>query len=662
MKNKIKNFIKKWDWLGCVLKVINIKLAVILNSLYSDEKFIIRQYKRRTGKVLDINNPKTFNEKIQWLKINYKNEIMHACVDKYEVRNIVKEKIGEDILIKNYGVWDKFEDINFDELPNEFILKLTNGSSFNYICTNKTKREIRKMRRRFKMWQKVDYYKYAKEWAYKGVKNRIICEELLKPSSGEPPNDYRFFCFNGKVHCFSVDYDSVVNGIKTSDYKRNIYTVDGNKMDAVIKYPNKKEIKEEKNALIKKMIEYAEILSKGFPQARIDFYCFDGKIYFGEITFYHASGYQKMYPASFEVELGALIQLNDLANIKPSIGIIGHFGGDKTFLDGQTIKTKEINSYFENYYSITTMKFDTYKNARNPFKLFFGIKKLLKHNEVVCVILSTRGYKIVLPIINMLNKLYKKTTLDFVIGGNRYKIYKNKFLKAIARKTDKIYVETEKIKKGYETFGFQNVEVLPNFKNLHLENLEEYKEKDIIKFCTFSRVCKEKGISDALELVNQCNKLLGEKVFHLDIYGQIDENYKEELEEKLNTCKGTVEYKGMVAYNKSTEVLKEYDMMLFLTYWQGEGFPGTIVDALFSGLPVMATDWNYNFDILREDYTGIKVDINDIEKMKEQVIHYYNNQNKLYEMKKNCLNEAKNYLPDQVMKQVIEYIEREIKH
>lgn len=312
MLSRIKNYIKKWDWLGCVLKVINIKYDAFISRFYSEDKYIIRQYKKRTGKKLNLEDPKTFNEKIQWLKLFYKNPIMHDCVDKYEVRKIVNKNIKDDILVKNYGIWDKFDDIDFEKLPEEFVLKLTNGSSFNYICKNKSKKEIRKMRRRFKMWQKVDYYKYAKEWAYKGVKNRIICEELLKPSDGVPPEDYRFFCFNGKVEFFSVDYDSVINGIKTSDYKRNVYDKSGNKIDARIKYPNKEEITTEKNPLIKKMINYSEILSKNFPHARIDFYCFDGKIYFGEITFYHASGYQKIMPEKFDIKLGNLIQLEKI--------------------------------------------------------------------------------------------------------------------------------------------------------------------------------------------------------------------------------------------------------------------------------------------------------------------------------------------------------------
>lgn len=309
MIKKIKKIIKKWDWLGIKLKVLHMRIDAFVSNFYSDEEYIKKQYKKRTGKSLNIENPKTFNEKIQWLKLYYHNDQMHKDVDKYEVRKTVEQKIGNNILTKNYGVWENFDDIDFSKLPNEFILKLTNGSSFNYICTSKTKKEIRKMKRRFKLWMKTDYYKYGKEWAYKGVKNRIICEELLKPSNGVPPVDYRFFCFNGKVHCFSVDYDSVVNGIKNSSYKRNIYTRDGYRRNVQINYPIKKSITEERGKNISKMIKYAEKLSAGYPHARIDFYCFDNKIYFGEITFYHASGYQKITPDDFALELGELLKL-----------------------------------------------------------------------------------------------------------------------------------------------------------------------------------------------------------------------------------------------------------------------------------------------------------------------------------------------------------------
>lgn len=308
---KIKDIIKKWDWLGYNLKILNIKLACISSKFMTDEEFIKKQYKIRTGTELNLEKPQTFNEKIQWLKLNYHNEILHTCVDKYEVRKFVNDNISDKILVENYGVYDRFEDIDFEKLPNKFIMKLTNGSSFNYICKNKNEKEIRKMKRRFKKWMKIDYYLYGREWAYKGVKNRIICEELLEPLSGNPPEDYRFFCFDGKVEAISIDYDSVINGVKNSNYKRNIYNRECNKIEAEIEYPNKKDVKLEKTNEIQKMIKYAEILSKGFPHVRVDFYYFDKKIYFGELTFYHSSGYQKFKPESFAIEMGNKIKLKN---------------------------------------------------------------------------------------------------------------------------------------------------------------------------------------------------------------------------------------------------------------------------------------------------------------------------------------------------------------
>lgn len=310
---KIKKLIKKWDYLACILKVWNIKIDGFISRFYSDEEYLKKQYKKRTGKTLDFNNLNTFNEKIQWLKLYYRNNELHKSVDKCEARKIVEKKIGKEILTKCYGVYDRFEDIDFDSLPDKFILKLTNGSSFNYICLHKTKKEIRKMRRRFKMWLKVDYYSYAKEWAYKDVKNRILCEELLETNAGTPPKEYRFFCFDGKVFCFHANYDATLNGIRMADYKRNVYDRDGNRINARIKYQNNEDVTEEKFDGLDKAIKYAEILAKGYPHVRIDFFCFDGKIYFGEITFYHASGYQKMTPKEFELKMGSLINLDKLS-------------------------------------------------------------------------------------------------------------------------------------------------------------------------------------------------------------------------------------------------------------------------------------------------------------------------------------------------------------
>lgn len=312
----IKSALKKNDELAWRLKLINMQYNRYRAKHDNDRDFIIRQYKLRTGLELDLDHPQTYNEKIQWMKLYYRDPLLHQCVDKYEVRNYVKQKLHgdeyDDILIPCYGLYESIEDVDFDALPEEFIVKLTNGSSFNYVCYKKTEKEIRKIKTRFKKWCRQDYYTYGREWAYKGVPNRIVIEELLKPSNGNPPEDYRFFCFDGKVKAISVDIDSVVNGVKQANYYRNIYDSSWNRIPGRIEYPNKNDIEAVCPRQLDKLVKIAEILSEDFPAVRVDLYYFDEKIYFGELTFYHSSGYQKFSPREFAVQMGSWINLSKI--------------------------------------------------------------------------------------------------------------------------------------------------------------------------------------------------------------------------------------------------------------------------------------------------------------------------------------------------------------
>lgn len=339
------------------------------------------------------------------------------------------------------------------------------------------------------------------------------------------------------------------------------------------------------------------------------------------------------------------------------IGIIGHFGGNKQFLDGQTIKTKEINEYLEKYYNIKTLKFDTYKNARNPLKLVYSINRMLKKSDIVIVLLSTRGYRIITPILMFLNNIYKKRIFDIVIGGKRYNIYKNNnLITRASRKYEKIFVETHNIKEKYEKNNLNNVEVLYNFKNLEKSKIK--KSNLNLNLCTFSRVIEEKGISDAIESVIAANKKIKKNVFSLDIYGEIGKDYIEKFEKLIKKSPSYIKYKGKIDYDKSVQTLNDYDIMLFLTYYKNEGFAGTIIDALYAGLPVIATDWNNNFEILKDNKTGVSVEIKNIEQVSDKIIKLYNNKNLLLQMKKNCLKESDKYKPDKVMKKLIDIIEK----
>ncbi len=343
------------------------------------------------------------------------------------------------------------------------------------------------------------------------------------------------------------------------------------------------------------------------------------------------------------------------------IGIIGHFCINGNRMDGQTVKTREINDYLEKNFEKETLKFDTYKNSRNPIKIVKNTYKVIKNSKNVILIVSSRGYKILLPIINFFNIFYKRKIFDFVIGGNRYKIFdKSKFLKKEAKKVNKIYVESNKIKQEYEKRDIHNVEIIPNFKNIKPIDEKEIKKnikKEKIKLCTFSRVHLAKGIEDSIETVKLANTILGKNIFELDIYGEIDEKYKEKFDKIKDNLPNYITYKGCVNSNNATEILKQYDLMLFLTYWMGEGFPGTIIDAFNSALPVIATDWNYNFDILEDNRTGIKVPLKQPKEVAKKLIELYENQGEIVKMKYECLKESKKYNPKEAMKKFIVEIE-----
>lgn len=332
------------------------------------------------------------------------------------------------------------------------------------------------------------------------------------------------------------------------------------------------------------------------------------------------------------------------------IGIIGHFGENENFTDGQTVKTKEVEKAINKRTTKRCDKFDTHKNSRNIFKLFFGVKRILKQNDVVIFLLSTRGYTIILPILIALNKIYNKKIFDFVIG-TRYDIYvKNKYIKKIAKKIDKIYVETQSLKNKYTKLGITNVDILPNFKELKIySGISEFKNKERLKVCTFTRVCKEKGIEDSVKAIEHANKELQKEVFSLDIYGSVDKKYIEEFENFKKQFPSYIKYKGIINPEKSSNIIKEYDLMLFLTYWDGEAFPGTVIDSFSAGVPVIATDWNCNFEILKENYTGIKTEIKNPIKTSKILLDCYNNQEKVYKMKENCINEAYKYMAETVI-------------
>lgn len=279
----------------------------------SDEQYIKREFKAKMGYALDLRNPQTFNEKIQWLKLFDRNPLYTPLVDKIAVKEYVADLIGEQYIIPTIALWNRPEEINFDKLPNQFVLKVTHDSGGVVICKNKAELEIDKVKKMLRKCLNVDYYLQHREWPYKDVPKRIIAEEYLEDVSGTELKDYKIFTFDGIAKLIQVDYD------RFTEHKRNIYDLDWNILDAEIEYPSDPKHDIPRPHQLERMIELSEIISKGTPHMRTDFYSIGDKIFFGELTFYHGAGLEQFRPASLGQKMGEWINLESIKRERYSI-------------------------------------------------------------------------------------------------------------------------------------------------------------------------------------------------------------------------------------------------------------------------------------------------------------------------------------------------------
>ena len=287
------------------------KIFLFLNNrnirVLSDETYLKLRYKFVFNKELDLDNPKSFNEKLQWLKLHNRKKEYNMMVDKYEAKKYVANIIGEEYIIPTIGVYDKFEDINFDKLPNQFVIKCTHDSGGLVICKDKTKLNICEAKKKIKKSLKTNYYIAGREWQYKDIKPRIIIEKYMEDKNNETMRDYKFFCFFGvpKLMYLSegledhstarmsfYDMDFQLSDCKRSDYKQLDYVP-------------------EKPKTFEKMKKFAALLSRDIPHLRVDFYEINGHLYFGELTFSTCSGFIPFADEEWNLKLGSWIKLNN---------------------------------------------------------------------------------------------------------------------------------------------------------------------------------------------------------------------------------------------------------------------------------------------------------------------------------------------------------------
>lgn len=250
----------------------------------ADERYLKMLFQYRLKRKLDFSKPVTFNEKLQWMKIYDKNDLYTKLVDKYEVRKFVEEKIGKDYLVPLLGVWDSFHEIEFNDLPQSFVLKCTHDSGGLVVCKNKDELDLLNAEKKIMRCLKRNYYINSREWPYKNVPHRIIAEKFIGKID-ELPVDYKFFCFDGKI-------DSVMlcMGRELGRPEFIFFDTDWNRLQYQGYEPELKEpIVKPKNFEV--MIEVVKKLAEGLREVRVDLYNIDGKIYFGEMTFFNQSGF-----------------------------------------------------------------------------------------------------------------------------------------------------------------------------------------------------------------------------------------------------------------------------------------------------------------------------------------------------------------------------------
>ena len=275
------------------------------NMIYmEDTAFLKLQYKNIIGKKLNLNNPQTFNEKLQWLKLNDRKDIYTTMVDKYEVKKYVSDVIGEKYIIPTLRIYNSFDEIDFEKLPNKFVVKCTHDSGSTIICKDKKKFDIKKAKKKINKALKYNYYYAGREWPYKNVKPRIIIEEYIEAQELKDLRDYKFFCFNGKVNLFKVDFNRFLEH-RANYYDKSLKLLEFGEEVCPPDFEKKIEIPKD----IMKMMLLAEKLANGTKFVRIDFYYTNKKIYFGEMTFYPASGFGKFIPDSWDERLGEMINL-----------------------------------------------------------------------------------------------------------------------------------------------------------------------------------------------------------------------------------------------------------------------------------------------------------------------------------------------------------------
>lgn len=273
-----------------------------LDKYVSDEFFLKLRYRCMLGKKLDLENPKSFTEKLQWLKLHDRKEIYSMMVDKVKVKEYIKSVLGEQYVIPLLHTWKNVDEINIDKLPNQFVLKWNHDSGSVVICKDKSSFDLQSAKEKLRRGQTENGYWHGREWPYKNVQPLLFAETYMGGGNNECLTDYKFFCFHGEPKFMYISKD-IANEART-----DFFDMEFNRLAIRMKDPNS-DILPDKPEKFEEMKKIAQLLSKDIPHVRIDFYIIDNKIYFGEFTFYHNSGFMNIQPAEWDNRIGNFINI-----------------------------------------------------------------------------------------------------------------------------------------------------------------------------------------------------------------------------------------------------------------------------------------------------------------------------------------------------------------
>lgn len=294
--------IKKSLFIHEKLVWLYMRFYLLMAIILPNKVYLKWRYRKAMGKSLNIDKPVLFQEKLQWLKLNDHKPVYHQMVDKYDAKQFIASKVGEEHIIPTIGLYNSVNEIDLSKLPDQFVLKGTFDSGSYYICKDKSQINLKEMRKRLTTNWDINYYHFSKEWPYKGLKKRIIAEPLLKDGESDYLRDCKVFCFNGEPKFIYISQDISTNT------KTDFYDLDWNKLDMRMKDPNSDTIIK-KPKQIDEIIECSRKLAENTYCIRVDFYLCDDSYFCGELTFFHCGGFQNVYPQKWNRTLGDWIVL-----------------------------------------------------------------------------------------------------------------------------------------------------------------------------------------------------------------------------------------------------------------------------------------------------------------------------------------------------------------